>query len=58
MDSIVTTILGKINAECKAGGCVFTETLKTFVEAKFGICPKSNIYKKIFMFESYRYGVF
>ena len=37
MDAIVTTVLGKINEECKAGGCVFTEPLKTFVEEKFGI---------------------
>ena len=48
MDSIVTTILGKINEECKAGGCVFTETLKTFVEAKFGICPNEFSYVDLF----------
>ena len=37
MDTIVTTVLGKINEECKTGGCGFTEPLKTFVEEKIGI---------------------
>ena len=36
-DAMVTAVLEKINEECKADGCAFSDSLKTKVEETFGI---------------------
>ena len=36
MDEILTTVLTKISAECKDGGCIFTEPLQTMATESFG----------------------
>ena len=36
MDGVITAVLDKVSEECKDGGCLFTEPLKTMVTESFG----------------------
>ena len=36
MDGVITAVLDKLSEECKEGGCLFTEPLKTMVTESFG----------------------